>query len=1042
MCYSIFKSMVWHQALNCAQGEEPFQGFVCRKADTMEVQFAPPIICPVLIGRAHDLTTLRSLVDRAQSGQGQVALVSGEAGIGKSRLVAEVKTYAASHDFLLVQGSCFPTDHAIPYAPLLDLLRSFLTGHQVPLLAPEVKQVAQAFLPLLPDAGHVLAGTPSSSMLLALDPEQEKRRRFEILAHFLTSQARTRPVLLVVEDLHWSDDTSLEFLHYLTRRCSTHRLLLLLTYRSDEVRPGLRHFLAQLDRERLAQEILLARLTHEEVEAMLRAIFALPRSTRLELHDPIYALTEGNPFFVEEALKSLIAAGEIYYAKGRWERKPLGELHIPRSVQDAVQQRTDQLSESARRVLTLAAIAGRRFDFTLLQELTEYDEQHLLQLIRELIAAQLVVEESAEQFAFRHALTRQAIYADLLVRERKALHRTIADTMERLSISSPEAHLADLAYHFYEAGAWEQALEYGQRAGERAYRLYAPHAAIEHLMRALDAAQHEAISPPASLYRLRGRAYETLGDFERARLDYETTFQMARRAGDRRAQWQALGDLGVLWTERDYTQAGTYFQQALALARDMDDPITLAHGLNRLGNWHVNIEQPREALQYHHEALTLFQQAHDSPGIAETCDLLGMTNTLGGDLLQASACYRQAIALFQELDDRQGLASSLATLMILGEGGGYETETMVPATASFALSLHFGEQALKTAREIGQPSAEAYALLGLAQYLGPRGEYARALEVALAGLALAEQIEHRQWITFGYWQVGVLYLDLLAIPEARQHLERALSLAHKVGSWNWIRIVSGFLAPAYLLQQDLTKAELILSAALEPDAPMQTIGQRLVWAARADLALARSDPVLALDITDRLIASAANLSNERVIPRLWKLRGKALAALHRTAEGETMLRAAQEAAHAQGLRPWLWRICVALGRLYQTQGQREEAEQVFSTARALIEELAANLPDEELREQFLLQAMAMLPQKRPLTPGRAARQAFGGLTAREREVAILIAQGKANREIADLLVVGNRTVEAHVSGILTKLGFTSRAQIAVWVHEKGLAKQP
>src|SRR5713226_7933230 len=968
MCYSIFKSMLWHQALNCAQGEEPFQGFVFRKADPMEVQFAPPIICPLLIGRAHDLTSLRSLVDRAQSGQGQVALVSGEAGIGKSRLVAEVKTYAASHDFLLVQGSCFPTDHAIPYAPLLDLLRSFLTGHPSSLPAPEVKQVAQAFLPLLPDAGHVPASTPSSSMLPALDPEQEKRRRFEILAHFLTSQARTRPVLLVVEDLHWSDDTSLEFLHYLTRRCSAHQLLLLLTYRSDEARPSLRHFLAQLDRERLTQEILLVRLTRDEVEAMLRAIFALSRSTRLDLPDPIYALTEGNPFFVEEALKSLIAAGEIYYANGRWERKPLGELHIPRSVQDAVQQRTDQLSESARRVLTLAAIAGRRFDFALLQELTEHDEQHLLQLIRELIAAQLVVEESAEQFAFRHALTRQAIYADLLVRERKALHRTIADTMEQLSISSPDAHLADLAYHFYEAGAWEKALEYGQRAGERAYRLYAPHAAIEHLMRALDAAQHGEIPPLASLYRLRGQAYETLGDFERARLDYETTLQMAQRAGDRRAEWQALCDLGFLWTERDYTQTGSYYQQALALARHMGDPLTLAHSLNSMGNWHVNIEEPSVALHYHEEALTLFQQAQDAQGIAQTYDLLGMTHYLEGDLLQASASYQQAVALFQELDDRQGLASSLATLMLLGEGGGYQTETLVPATTSFADSLHWGKLALQTARDIGQRSAEAYALFALAHYLGPRGEYARALEMAQASLALSQQIEHLQWLTAAHWQVGVLYLDLLALPEAQHHLEQALALAQGVGSWNWMRIVSGFLAQVLILQHDLAKADSILAAALEADAAMQTIGQRLVWAARVELALARSDPGLALDITDRLIASAANMSDEHVIPRLWKLRGEALAALQRTAEAETMLRAAQATAQAQGLRPVLWRICVALGKLYQTQARQEEAEQTFSAARALIEELAANVPDEHIREQFLSQATAMLPHVRSLSP--------------------------------------------------------------------------
>ncbi len=165
----------------------------------------------------------------------------------------------------------------------------------------------------------------------------------------------------------------------------------------------------------------------------------------------------------------------------------------------------------------------------------------------------------------------------------------------------------------------------------------------------------------------------------------------------------------------------------------------------------------------------------------------------------------------------------------------------------------------------------------------------------------------------------MLYLDLLALPEAQQHLEQALTLAHELGSWIWIRIVSGFLAPLHLLQEDLNKAESILTAALEPDAAMQTIGQRLVWTARAELALARSNPGLALDITDRLIASAANLTDEYIIPRLWKLRGEALAALHRSEEAETMLQAAQEAAQVQGLRPLLWRIYMALGKLYQTQ---------------------------------------------------------------------------------------------------------------------------
>jgi DNA-binding CsgD family transcriptional regulator len=498
-------------------------------------------------------------------------------------------------------------------------------------------------------------------------------------------------------------------------------------------------------------------------------------------------------------------------------------------------------------------------------------------------------------------------------------------------------------------------------------------------------------------------------------------------------------DLGSLWAERDYTQTGAYCQQALELARSMDDLLTLAHTLNRLGNWHLNIEQPSEALRYHQEALTLFQQAHDPHGIAATYDMLGMTHALGGDLLQASASYQQAVALFRKLDDRQGSTSSLSTLMLLG--GIYETHTMVPAPLSLAECLHFGKQALTLAREIGQRSAEAYTLLSLGQTLGPRGEYAQAFEAAHAGLALAEQIEHHEWMTYGYWELGALYLDLLALPQALQQLEQALALAQEIGSWNWIRIISGFLAPTYLLRQDLTRAESILDAALAPDAPSHTIGQRLIWAARAELALARRDPGLALNITDRLNASAVNISEERIIPSLWKLRGEALAAFGRVAEAETAFEAAQATAHTQGLRPLLWRICLALGKFYQTQACREEAEQAFSTARALLEEIAANVPDKHLREQFLSQATAMLPQKRPLSPNRTAKQTFEGLTVREREVAALIALGQTNRAMAERLVLSERTVEGHVTNILTKLGFTTRTQIATWAVEKGLARR-
>ena len=182
---------------------------------------------------------------------------------------------------------------------------------------------------MLPDVVHLFPDLTVLPPLPSLDPEQEKRRLFVALTHVFLSQAAEQPLLLVVEDVHWSDDASLEFLQYFARRCATQPLLVLLTYRSDEVRPTLSHWLAELDREHLGQEVALTRLTRSETGAMLRAIFDLGRPVQAAFLDAIYTLTEGNPFFIEEILKSLIAAGEISYTDGAWDRKPLVSCTFP-----------------------------------------------------------------------------------------------------------------------------------------------------------------------------------------------------------------------------------------------------------------------------------------------------------------------------------------------------------------------------------------------------------------------------------------------------------------------------------------------------------------------------------------------------------------------------------------------------------------------------------------------------------------------------------------------------------------------------------------
>jgi len=1000
----------------------------------MVVPLNNSVVCPVVIGRTTELTAIYELIESTKSGQGQVVLLSGEAGIGKSRLVKEAKTYAMQ-SMCILEGNCFESDQSYPYAPVLDLLRTFFNTHALKDFLQSSSSIASEFIKLFPELD---IGLLDISGLSEGDPQLEKRRLFAALAQFFIYQATKQPVLLIIEDLHWADDSSLEFLLYLSRRCTNLPMLMIFTYRDDEVHANLRHWLAQLARERLLQELALTRFSPDDVEAMLNAIFHTRYSKHLDLLDSLYTLTDGNPFFIEEILKSLIAGGELVFTDGKWLGRPANELHIPRNIQDAVQQRIARLSEAAREILATASVAGQRFDFALLQQLTNHDEQQLLALMKELIAAQLVIEESADQFAFRHALTRQTIYSDLLARERRALHKAIAETMERNYATTLDAYLAVLAYHFYKAEVWDKAFQYGQLAGEKALSLYSPRNAIEQYSQALHAAQRLTISPPSTLYRKRGQAYETSGDFEHAQSDFKQALDIARNVHDGVAEWQSIVDLGFLWSERDYEQAGTYYHQAIELARMLNDPKLEAHSLNRTGNWHLNIEQTLEALRYHREALTVFQELHDQHGIAETFDLLGMTSYLGGDLVQGTAYYEQAIALFRELDDRNGLTSGLATLALSGPT--YQTDTMVSA-ASLAEVIQDTEQALKIAREIDQRPAEAYALFQLALCLGSQGEYGRALATAQQSLDIAEEIEHRQWQTAAQTVLGGIYHGLFAYPQAREHFEQALTLAHEIGSLFWTRIATGYLASALISQGDISQAERVLSAALDAQTPTQTMAQRLMWCAQVELALAKGKPERALEITDQLIASDINTSGGRNILRVSKLRGQALLALHRAAEAKVELEAVQEIAATLGASPMLWRINALLGNFYMVQGDHEEAEKAHSSARTLIEELAATMPDEALRDNFLEKAMALLPHTRPLSPAKARKQAFGGLSVREREVAVLIAQGKSNREIADILVLSERTIESHVSSILFKLDYNSRTQIATWVIEKGLTNE-
>ncbi len=988
----------------------------------------------LLVGRTNELTLLASLWAKVvQELHPHLVTVLGEAGIGKSRLVAAFEG-SLPNGVRILHGRCLPYGEGLGYWALAEVVKEaagVTVADDMQTASRKLGEIVATVLSQTEAAWDPRELTHHLARLCGLEGDSDQpapladQRALQVsVCRFLQALAQSQPLCLLFEDLHWADEALLELIEFIAARIREVPLLLLTQARPEllEKRPawgrGLRNFtsltLEPLD-ERYGRELAL-NLCQE-------------RGLAAAVAEQVVRAAAGNPLFAEELVATIAERGRT--------------TGIPTAIKALIAARLDTLSSQERRALQLAAVVGKVFwegGLRALGAAGEVTEQLEVLEQKELLRSHSRSQMRGDrEYAFKHDLIRDVAYETLARADRRVLHGRLVGWIELIGGERLEEYLDLLAHHAMLAEAWEKALAYAQRAGEKAQGLYASRAALEQFTRALEATQHLALVPTPTLYHARGQAYETLGEFDQARLDYEQAREAAHKTHDGAGEWQSLLDLGFLWAGRDYERAGAFFRRALDLAQTLADPKLRAHSLNRLGNWHMNAEQPREALHYHQEALATFRKLNDPHGIAETLDLLGTTSLFSGDLVQSAAYCKQAAELFHEMDDRQGLVSSLAVLLFCG--GCYPTATQVSVPMSLAEVLQEGERALKLTREIGQRSAEAFVLFIWGLCLSLRGAYAHALECAQASLTIAEEINHRQWMVGAHLTLGVLYLDLLALTMARSHLEQALALAHEIGSLYWIRNASAFLALVSIRLHDLAQAESLLTTACGLDTPAQTLVQRVVWCMHAELALAQGRADQALATADQLIASAANVSDERSLPHLSHVRGKALMMLHQAAEAETALQAARAGAMRQGARSLLWRIALDLGKLYHAELRDEEAERAVTFAQELIEELAAPIPSQSLRDQFLHQATALIPRTQPLSPRRAAKRAFGGLTERECEVAVLIAQGKSNREIVDILAVSHRTIEAHVRNVLSKLGLTSRAQIAVWASEKGLGEK-
>ena len=992
-------------------------------------------LCPLLIGRGPYIEVLRQFCEQARLGQGQTVILAGEAGIGKSRLAAEVQSIARQAGFAVLQSHCRAAECGLPYAPFLRLLRQLLGGS--PGLAEAEQPYAAQLVELLPELQR---GWPAAPAGPRRDSEQVRTGYYEAISSVLARQSP--PLLLVIEDLHWCDEASLEFLLQFARRLVGHPILLLLIYRSDEAQPALRPLVAELERTQLAVELNLTRLPRADVAFMIRVIFEQAWPARPELSEAIHALTNGNPLFVEELLKAMVVAGDICQIGGEWTYAPPADLPLPRTLQSAVQRRLAQLSPGAQELVSLAAVAARPLDPGLVRALVSEDS--LPGQLDELRRAQFVVVEADGSIAPRHHLVGQAVYSGLMAPERQALHRRILAGLAAVGATTDAAYLPEAAEHAFQAGLWAQASQLARQAGERAQALHWPRAAVDHFSRAIEAARRLDRAAPANLYHARGQALERLGEIDAARLDYEQEAAAARLAHDARGEWQSLIDLGFLWQARDPVRAGAYFQQAFTQAYTLNDPVVLS------------FSRPGPASRNELETFTASSpetpaREGDQHALAATLDLLGAASYLSGDIVSGTDYFRQAIALFRSLPDQRGLAASL---MHIALGATLETES---PEVGLGEAVRYGEEALALARSNGWRTEEAHVLSELAIGYGRQGEYGRALELAEQGLVLATALETPALISYALTAKGTLYVDIFAAAEARPPLEQALALAANVGSQYLACFAARQAALALLecgaqaaeIEAVLRRAQQVGATAPPEDGGFQTLSERAITCARAQLALANGEAARALELVSGLSAPAASVGpgepmaepghlGQPASVALLLLRGEALSALREPAQAEAALRLAQRAAVEQGALPSLWRVHAALGKHYLRFKQRAAANNEFVQARAFLHGLAERIPQAELREQFLRQTSHLAPPAAPQPPRSARRRELGGLTGRERETVALIAEGKSNREIAAHLVVSDETVKTHVSHILSKLGLRSRTQIAAWAIQHGL----
>lgn len=959
---------------------------------------------PTLVGRSAELESLRAATAAAAAGQGRIVLIGGDAGIGKTRLVTEFCALARADGFRTAVGGCVQLgDVAIAYAPMVEALREI--GRELG---------SEAFAEL---AGHGRDDLDGLGAGRGAEASSGPGPLFEHLRALLSRLGEQQPIVLVLEDMHWADASTRALIAYLGRNLRDTRVVLVLTYRSDELhrRHPLRPLLTDLERDPLVERIRLAGLSRAELVELLTGIGEVSPEV-----DELLSRTEGNPFYVEE----IVAAGAGI---------------LPDTLAEVVLSRVGRLSEPTQALLHRAAVLGDEVDERLLAALTGDSADAVTGALREAVFEQLLVVD-AEGCRFRHALIREALYDDLLPGERERLHVAAAHAVEDPAVADRlDEHVrwAMLAHHWHAAREPERAFAASVRAGLEAERVRAHADAAAHYERALQL--WDRIPDPVAA----------------AAMNRTELFDHAAKA--------------VHWSSHS-TRATTLAKAALDALEPDTPPETRAVQLVRLGRMHWIAYDGQAAITAYDQAVALLADRPPSAEQAYTLAAQGQSLMLRGMSRAAEPVLRKAYEV----------ASAVGPGVIRsGAVAGHALCSLGPVLADLGRvdeAIATMERARELALEDASPSDVSRCYTNHTHVLLLAARWADLDSLATEGMAYTEATGHLRH--YGESIIGIWCLGLYAAGRSAEAEERVTGLVDRVTAEDpylvlrWLPLLIGqgrfdqarslvdysikttagaddiqFTGLARFRAAALARAEQRLDEAREhvtaglatitPDEQYYGLpGYALALGIEADLRTAdRADALLAAaqQLAERLRSLGITLLPE---PRAALVLAEAEhARAHGTDTPDRWVSVAS--AWEQAGQPY--QAAIARYReadaILRTRGDRARAASCAASALSVAEELGAEPFTEQVR--LLVQRGRLdLPVADDHKPDPLARL---GVTPREADVLALLAAGLTNRQIGESLFISEKTASVHVTNLLRKLSVGSRLEAAEIAQSLGLS---